>query len=173
VKIRTGFVSNSSSSSFIVGFYKDRVPKSKEDVQMLLFVGIKEVQPYDHAESSERCADRIWEDLNGQKPMTANQVVEQLDCEQCGGPSSDEIAKAMGVEDRHDLGTVERNRLWEQIAREQKKFEADYATKLLRDHPDKVFFAFNYGDENGPLESVLEHGEVFACAPFHLRISRH
>jgi len=63
VKIRNGFVSNSSSSSFVVAFPKK--PKSFDDVYDMMFEG-KEggISVYDHDGMSHRqIAMRVWDDI--------------------------------------------------------------------------------------------------------------
>ena len=65
MKIRNGFVSNSSSSSFVVAFPKK--PKSYDDVYEMMF-NSKEggIQPYDHIDgmSHSQIAQRVWDDIN-------------------------------------------------------------------------------------------------------------
>ncbi len=64
MKIRNGFVSNSSSSSFVVAFPKK--PKSAEDVHKMMFDGKEgKIQPYDFVDglSYSQIAERVWNDL--------------------------------------------------------------------------------------------------------------
>lgn len=64
MKIRNGFVSNSSSSSFIVAFPKK--PKSQADVLEMMFKDKNEtVKPYDHELSAENVAAIVFADLQG------------------------------------------------------------------------------------------------------------
>jgi len=68
MKTRNGFVSNSSSSSFVVAFPKE--PKSFDDVYEMVFDS-KEggIQPYDFVDgmSHTQIAERVWKDLQNGK----------------------------------------------------------------------------------------------------------
>ncbi len=65
MKIRTSFVSNSSSSSFIVAFPSE--PKSAEDVFQIMFNGKDGVIDYYSGPFSHKAiADQVWRDI--QKP---------------------------------------------------------------------------------------------------------
>ncbi len=64
MKIRNGFVSNSSSSSFVVAF--PHKPKSAEDVHEMMFNGKEgKIQPYEFVEklSYSQIAKRVWNDI--------------------------------------------------------------------------------------------------------------
>jgi hypothetical protein len=68
MKIRTGFVANSSSSSFILGF--DKVPKTREELKNLFFgkrCGIEHIVHYGEVAHIDEITDRLWEDLCGGK----------------------------------------------------------------------------------------------------------
>lgn len=68
MKIRHGFVSNSSSSSFVVAF--DKEPKSMEDVKIAMF-GAEEHFPSTYSEysySTNQIAETVWRDIQGQRP---------------------------------------------------------------------------------------------------------
>ena len=79
MKIRTGFVSNSSSSSFIVAFAK--VPESVDELKVLLF---GEGEWFQHPHEDERLstaevAATVWRDIEGKQPMTDEAVREEMD----------------------------------------------------------------------------------------------
>lgn len=65
MKIRCGFVSNSSSSSFIVSFPK--MPESAEDVLKYLFgadaKNDQQIEYYDNETSAMAIANQVWQDI--------------------------------------------------------------------------------------------------------------
>ena len=72
MKIRRGFVSNSSSSSFIVAF--DRLPTTHEEMKFMLF-GDKKL--YEARWSTDQVSEIVWEDFCRQvAPMTYSQIIE-------------------------------------------------------------------------------------------------
>ncbi len=81
MKIRNGFVSNSSSSSFVVAF--PRKPKNAKDVQTILFGDDKELQYLfdDNIISTASIATRVWDDMKRQKPNKYSEVVAAVDGE--------------------------------------------------------------------------------------------
>lgn len=67
MKVRQGFVSNSSSSSFVVAFPKE--PKSADEVLKMMFPeekpeGVYEV--FDHKATYQEIAERVWQDIEAQ-----------------------------------------------------------------------------------------------------------
>lgn len=82
MKIRNGFVSNSSSSSFIVSFKKE--PKSVEDVKNALFNVGQEYfnNPYSYGESEaysvQKVAETVWEDICGQTKNNIKAATEEF-----------------------------------------------------------------------------------------------
>jgi len=79
MKIRSGFVSNSSSSSFILKF--DKLPESVEEVKVLLF---GENPPLlttywgDDAVSTQQIAEVLFRDINSARIMGVDGVVSQV-----------------------------------------------------------------------------------------------
>jgi len=64
VKIRTGFVSNSSSSSFVVAF--DSIPESAHSLQTLLFGDARKWEVYDDSVPTRTLAQIVWRDIQAQ-----------------------------------------------------------------------------------------------------------
>jgi len=58
MKTRNGFVSNSSSSSFIVAF--DKIPNNIEELQILLFGNEKTLEKYSYSITTSKAAETIW-----------------------------------------------------------------------------------------------------------------
>ena len=78
MKIRNGFVSNSSSSSFVVAFPKDNL--TVEEVHGYLFGDLKYMShPYEfEAVSTEDISITIWKDMMSQKSNNGRLIVEQF-----------------------------------------------------------------------------------------------
>jgi len=66
MRVRLGFVSNSSSSSFTVIFPKE--PDSAEEIQELLFGDRQIIEIHDHRISASDAAQTIWEDIQEDGP---------------------------------------------------------------------------------------------------------
>lgn len=75
IKVRLGFVANSSSSSFIVGFKS--VPKDAEEMTTALFGDRKEFHsPYDNNHwPSDSIAASVFTSMQGQKPLRSKKAV--------------------------------------------------------------------------------------------------
>ena len=76
MKIRSGFVSNSSSSSFVVAFPKK--PKSVEDVIEMLFGnrdGSDMVDRYDGSFPQRKISEQVFKDIQDSKPADRNKAI--------------------------------------------------------------------------------------------------
>ena len=69
MKERDGFVSNSSSSSFLIGLF--RKPRSAEELKRWLFGGMDYIQWYDWGYKTIDIAKVIFKDLKGKYPIRA------------------------------------------------------------------------------------------------------
>jgi hypothetical protein len=75
MKIRMGFVTNSSSSSFIVAF--DKVPNSWEEVLEMLFDADKAtVSEYDLSMGTKEVAQIVFDDISKQTPNNLEELKE-------------------------------------------------------------------------------------------------
>ena len=170
---RTGFVSNSSSSSFIVTF--PHKPESKEDLADMM--GVCHSLGYDQNRGSkEEVVDRVWNDLkNGAESNSIFSFVflnddENLESEydlmfHLSSLMSD-ILYEFNWEDR-ESGACEIPALERFIEKIQTKINN---TKLKNEDQTGFKARFRYSDEDG--EGWLEHGDIFRNLP-HERISHH
>ena len=98
MKIRNGFVSNSSSSSFVVAF--PRKPKSEKDVLDFMFGGkeggIGSVC-YNDGLSYRQVSERVYRDI--EKRTTLNELIEELLSRYCYYPSGHNIIFLGGERD--------------------------------------------------------------------------
>ena len=79
MKIRTGFVSNSSSSSFVVFFSKK--PETAEEMKKLLYGDLKRKATYDWMDGvfdTIELATVVFNDLKNKKPATYDEIVNDV-----------------------------------------------------------------------------------------------
>lgn len=180
MKIRNGFVSNSSSSSFIVAF--PRAPKDKEEVRQILFGAKTTIKtPYDdNPTSTDKIASTIWNDIKPQQQWSpdaretaitdAAAGLENLDISDFILPSQNEVAT---INHQHFLEEKKESQYdWGAYYKESNKQREHLAKHMLKIWEGKAVYVFKYGDENGAYESVLEHGNIFEPLP-HEQISKH
>lgn len=168
MKIRSGFVSNSSSSSFIVGFKKGEVPKTDEELRGLLFGERPAVEAYHGPFSTEKIAQDIFADM-AKGPANPQQVLAA-----CEGYWDDEPRESDDEWRLHrNLEGDQLREYWDKQDREHQDFIARKFAEVLLQTKGMELYTFEYGDEDGAYYSTLEHGEIFEKAPFHVQISRH
>jgi hypothetical protein len=98
MKIRQGFVSNSSSSSFLICL--DKLPNSECEVKKLLGIDKKkEISIYNCAVSTSAIAETVFNDLISAKDLTKNEAREQFDIQYGAFPGFDEWKKGQQISD--------------------------------------------------------------------------
>lgn len=163
MKIRSGFISNSSSSSFIVFF--PRRPKTIRDVELILFgpQAAKIPRPYmRYAYTTRDIATTVFNDLS---PISAKETIEELLIRDgwCYNLGEDYTRFPRFNHDWDDPDYVEK----------REKFEKDICDPPIRKWLARKYkkygmntYLFTYADEDGPYFAMLEHGEIWGKLPY-------
>jgi hypothetical protein len=182
MKIRTGFVSNSSSSSFVVLF--PREPKNATDVKNMLF---KEKEnffnnPYvfaDHDDfgwSSEVVAETVWNDICKQEKNDferAKKMISSGTLYGDGAPDYDDYKHIKDWNKRSEAYHSDMNRFAEKKMKEFFNLRKLKLKKINNEPNDgTVLYCFEYSDNDGTYNSALEHGDLFRNLK-HITISNH
>lgn len=148
MKIRTGFVSNSSSSSFIVTF--PSVPKTIEECEKMMFPkGEEKLFNGYITYSAYEVAKRVFLDIQS-----------QLDS---GSNMSDRVKEL--AQEMLDDGYYVRQRYKVSNEEALSKSPMDIARRIFKDKESSSTFEFVYGDEGADIEAFMEHGNVFRNLP--------
>ena len=155
MKVRNGFVSNSSSSSFVVVL--DKKPENSSELKKVLF-GKKETYKYEWSEKvyqTSDIAEKVFKDMEDSIRLT---TMEELFGE------FEDIENERFYQETDDFPSTDADR--ELILERAKK---EYS-KFVEKNSDKFVFLVSYADDGG--QAHLEHGPLFDRVE-HLRISHH
>lgn len=166
MKIRPGFVSNSSSSSFIVTF--PEAPTSKEHLAEMM--GDCSVQgAYTESLTSEQVVDNVWRDI--QATSNKKDFLSLLVRRGISHYDTDDILKLLaGVDFTEFLNEREYSDNPVVSFAELRKLLNAGLDKLEKGFADNVFH-FEYEDSSS-YWAAMEHGDIFRNLP-HEVISHH
>ena len=173
MKIRNGFVSNSSSSSFVVAF--DKEPQNEKDVHKMMFNEEKfhynpfnwsldfeknpeETEKYDAYEIS--C--RIFEEIQKRKQATEEEMIESV----ANGLVDYSSTGLKKYEDKN--GKVD----WEKTNKEEYRLGKEKIKKFIEKNKNKVFYVFSFSDNKNEFDAMLEHTHIFKNLK-HIQTSLH
>jgi hypothetical protein len=186
MKIRNGFVSNSSSSSFIIAVPKD--VHSLHDFHKLMFQEqTMFVNPFCN-EHSTPCWDSyvisqiVWREVSEWDDKNKLELVDEY-CQGWTDESEQAEQKAAAefglsgctcggcLRDFYDSG-VDRRKIWDRASAIYRELATERVNAFVADNPDCKFYVVEYSDNDGELWSAMEHGDTFINIP-HLKVSKH
>jgi len=167
MKTRKGFVSNSSSSSFIIGFEKK--PKTPEELQELMFPNEEQFfHPYDECSYPvKKIAEYVFEDVSKARQLNKPSLREALNCGYIDG-APDYFTYTEGAK----YGTPKYQDAVKKHDEASAKFLEKLAQEIEATTKGLKLYNVNYSDNDGRLECALEHGDVFNNI-YNFRISCH
>ncbi len=199
MKTRQGFVSNSSSSSFIVALPKNIQMK---DVKGVLFGNEERFpHPYNDGESysTQQVAETVASDMADQTPNDPEKIQEafggvfegydglpgstyydnQIDYDDPDyDMKQDALDEAERLERESESNLTQEQRMdrlrekWRLESEEDDKRTEAIMKRFNSNNRGKDIYVFEYADENGDYGSALEHGGTFDNVP-HIKISKH
>lgn len=196
MKIRQGFVANSSSSSFLLGL--DRKPRSIRELQKLLFGDMEYLQYYENSYKTKDVATIIFKDLRKARPLSTRRIAGVVDSGYFPGypdrwnrkrPSDrlkrqfheqfpeyddkywemDKITNKMAKQLAEKIHLVNKKERAEDEAELEKAVDKYMRQSVLPKFKGKKVYTLEYADDT---HGHIEHGDVFSNIP-HIRISHH
>lgn len=167
MKVKLSFVTNSSSSAFVVAFPK-RI-KFLDDVKKYI---------------EDKKAETVFNDAINQRPFIAKaagkKVLKKVTNELNSGyypTAPDWLDDFEAFKKKHSLSTAEVYRTFlkefeENFEKKCNEVLGPIAKKFLTEAEGQYIYFFEYSDEDGQYFSELEHGSTFKLLK-HLIISKH
>jgi len=170
MKFRMAFVSNSSSSSFVLAL--EHKPIDVEEMQRWLFGNedfFPNPYPPDDGPKSypaSEIAKRVFDDLQDKEPLSSEHITEEL----LSGTFEHRVLseEIMELLCKKEDGTCDWDLFREMNTEEAKRVAEQFCERW----PKRQYFVLTYSDHNGDVETACEHGDLFAMVP-HLYINQH
>ena len=183
MKIRKGFVSNSSSSSFILGIDLDC--KTFEDFIATLYFWMI---PYGNLDSEDgwcdtagikkthrECLEILWEDIKDRK-TTMNEwkkYTSRMSTSMDDYVFLDTYCVPNNISNEWEGKESEKiQKRLEKIGDEWNGIIYEALSRGMKERYEDNIFSISYSDNDGPLMSLMEHGDFWNLIP-HVRINNH
>jgi hypothetical protein len=182
MKIKSDFVTNSSSSSFIVAWPNEI--KTLEDVKKYIDRDDKAKQVYEDTKNAK----------TGIKIDPENRIVINTIASELESGYLQNIVQSLGINVtmfdqfsefkkdfiyRHNIEEEDLNKnhfystlVWKEYGYVRMKIATKLAKEFCKKNKDNFVYFFNYGDESGDFMSEMEHGNTFKNLP-HIQVSHH
>jgi len=169
MKTRNGFVSNSSSSSFIVAF--DKVPTTIEEMKVLLFGEDVEHWAGEYSDTgySTESVVKYLMDHEDQFGSEVNNLAEEI---ARGGFEGKPDFWDDNDDEKAEYGSEAWRAKWEEEDLVRTEAAARLAAVFLAQNEDAELRVWEIHDNGGGMGACMEHGNLFRKLP-HIRINHH
>lgn len=162
MKIRTDFISNSSSTSFILALSEK--PKTASELRQLLFNDDKFFIHYDSKYTTQEIADVVFDKLSTREALSSEELIEVV--------GSGILDGNYGSCLKYDLVCQLCNNNYDKILAMLEELNAVTIEAFTKRYAERKYYEVTFSDNDGDLHACIEHGDTFSQIP-HLYINNH